>query len=176
MKKIKVIILPQIGCNPQTDYWYVWLQKKLHKLGLQVVIQDLTYLNGQPPEVNKDSIVIGHSAGGVAGLRYVEKNIVFGLVIISVSHTPLGSIDRLHSGYYNKPWSWDAINKHTNWIVQFASQDDTLVNIEEPRFIHTQLNSEYHEYIDRGHFGSEYRKEETFPELVEVIKRKLSFS
>jgi len=56
--------------------------------------------------------------------------------------------------------------------VEFASIDDPYIPIEEPRFIHEKLNTEYYEYTDQGHFGSDKNKT-TFSEIVEVIKKRI---
>ena len=56
------------------------------------------------------------------------------------------------------------------------TEDDSLfVPVDEARFVHKHLNSEYFEFDDQGHFGGDYHKE-TFPELVEIIKDKLQLS
>jgi predicted alpha/beta hydrolase family esterase len=75
------------------------------------------------------------------------------------------------SGYFDEPWHWDAIKRNQRWIIQFASTDDPWIPIEEPRFVRDRLHSEYHEYRDQGHFGSD-REKETFPELIDALQKK----
>jgi len=76
------------------------------------------------------------------------------------------------SGYFDKPWDWKKIRNNQQWIILFASQDDPWIPIEQPRFIHSQLNCEYHEYKNEGHFGGDYYKS-SFPELTHHIFRNL---
>ncbi len=40
------------------------------------------------------------------------------------------------------------------------------------RYLHEQLDCEYHEYTNEGHFGGDYDKR-TFPELSHAILRRL---
>ena len=77
------------------------------------------------------------------------------------------------SGYFDAPWDWSSIKDHQQWTVLFASQDDPWIPVEEARYIHQQLDCEYHEYKDQGHFGGDYFKA-TFPELTQAILRHLN--
>jgi predicted alpha/beta hydrolase family esterase len=56
------------------------------------------------------------------------------------------------SGYYNRPWKWDAIRNNCGFIIQLHSKDDPFIPIEEARHIAENLQSEYHEFEDEGHF------------------------
>lgn len=115
-----------------------------------------------------NTIIVGWSSGAVATMRYAEKHSLFGSVIVAPCYTDLGLENEKVSGYYDAPWQWDAIRNNQQWIVQFSSTTDPVIPIEESRYIHTKLQSEYYE-IDAGHF---YPKKE-FPELVDVIKKYL---
>lgn len=46
------------------------------------------------------------------------------------------------------------------------------IPIEEARFVHQKLNSEYYESFHDGHFGGDSEKL-TFPELFQALKAKL---
>ena len=117
-----------------------------------------------------DVILIGHSSGAVAILRYLESHKIKLAIVIGASHTDLGDETEKLSGYFNRPWKWEVIKKNAEKIVQFASTDDPYIPIEEARFIHKNLDSEYHEFNDQGHFGSDTNKKE-FPEIIDIISR-----
>jgi hypothetical protein len=87
--------------------------------------------------------------------------------------TDLGIESEKTSGYFNRPWNWTAIKNNQEFIIQFASTDDPWIPIEEPRIVHNQLNTQYYESTDQGHFGGDYHKS-AFPELVNVLKEILS--
>src|SRR5205085_912422 len=115
---------------------------------------------------SEDCILIGHSSGAVAILRYLETHKVGGAVIVAACYTDLGDEKEKASGYYSEAWHWDKIRKNAGWIVQFASTSDPFIPIAEPRFIHEKIHSEYHE-MDCGHFGPPAEMKE-FPELIDA--------
>lgn len=182
MKKISVVIVPDMGSTEKSTHWYQWLGKQLKQLDLDVTILSFpTNSSSRQSEllpqlarmVDKNTIVVGHSIGAAAAFRLAEIRHLYGIVAVSANYIETGFPIRKNSGFYSHPWDWELINKQCNWIVQFASNDDSISPVQEARYIHEQLNNEYHEYTERGHFGSEYRDEQQFVEIVEVIKRKL---
>lgn len=184
-KSIKVIIISgNGGSDVYQTHWYKWIQEELTKLGVKVILENMPdavlarekYWLPHIKEgfkADENTIIVGHSSGGVAALRYLEDNRLFGAIVIGVNYTDLDDEDEKKSGYYSKEWEWANIKKNANWIVQFSSQDDPYIPIDQPRFIHEQIDSEYHEYTDRGHFGSQYDSPKEFPELIEIVKRKI---
>lgn len=184
--KPKIIILPGNGGGEiKEHHWYKWINDELEKEGFEVIAENMPSPELAERKVwiphikntfkaDKDTIIIGHSSGGLAALRYLEENQLLGIIIVGVNKTDLDDKDEKMSGYFDNPWKWENIKKNAGWIVHFASQDDPYIPIEEQRFIHKQTNSEYHEFTDRGHFGSQYKSPKVFPELLEVIKRKLA--
>lgn len=186
MSKPKIIIVPGNGnTDIKKENWYAWVAKELKALGHQVIAQnmpdpELARKSIWIPHIksklgaDENTIIVGHSSGGVAALRFIETYRLLGAVLVGVNHTDLGWKQEQQSGYYDRPWNWSAVKRNADWITLFASQDDPYIPVTEPRFIHSKTDCEYHEYTDRGHFGSEYTPQPTFPELLEVIKRKLS--
>lgn len=186
MTKPKIIIIPGNGdSHIDSDHWYGWLRDELRSRGYDVIAEDMpdpvvAHANIWLPHIEKvfhadeDTIIIGHSSGGVAALRYLETHKLRGVIVIGINYTDLGYEDEKESGYYIEPWDWENIKNNAGWIVQFASTDDPFIKIEEPRFIHDQLDSEYHELSDRGHFMLAHNQiNNTFPEIVEIITNKL---
>lgn len=53
-------------------------------------------------------------------------------------------------GYYSTPWQWDKIKANAGWIAQFCSTDDPYIPITEPRYIHKELGTDYHELSDHS--------------------------
>lgn len=182
----KVILLPgNGGASPIKDLWFPWVTKELTKWGLEVMAKEMPdpqmahmdiWLPFIKDELKADeiSIIIGHSSGGVAALRYLEENKLVGAAVVGVNYTDLGYPEEKEAGWYDKPWRWDKIKANAQWVAQFASTDDPFIPIREPRFIHEQINSEYFEFTDRGHFMVEHNPiNNTFPELIDIIKSKI---
>ena len=100
-------------------------------------------------------------------MRYAEQYRVYGSVLVGVYYTDLGDANEKASGYFDKPWDWERIKANQNWIIQFASTDDPYISIAEAHFVRDRLNTDYHEFTNRGHFMIP-----EFPELVEVVRWK----
>ncbi len=173
------------GCySTPNDNWFPYLKLELEKLGHNVVSRqfpdtDLARASYWLPflknELGADehSILVGHSSGAIAAMRFAQENKLLGSILVGSYYTNLGMEKEKLSGYFEEPWNWDAIKKNQQWIVQFASVDDPWIPIDEPRFVREKLKSEYYEHDKQGHFGGDYYKS-TFPELLEVLKKKLS--
>lgn len=179
----KVIILPGNGGGKPTDNWFPYLETELTKKGFEVVNREfpdsmLARESFWIPFVTEelkagpDSILVGHSSGAIAAMRFAEKNKILGSVLVGAYHTHLDMESEKVSGYFDRPWDWKAIRQNQQWIGIFASSDDPWIPIEEARFLHKELQADYFEYSDRGHFGGDYYKP-TFPEIVEYIVAKV---
>ncbi len=181
--KIKIIFLHGNGNSTPHDNWFPYVKEALEKEGFTVVARQfpdaqlarasswLPFLKNELL-ADENSILVGHSSGALASMRFAEQNKILGSVLVGAMHTDLGIESERLSGYFDTPWKWDAIKKNQQWIIQFASTDDPWIPIEEPRFVHQKLGSEYYEFTNQGHFGGDYYKQ-TFPELVNALKGKL---
>ncbi|RUS35250.1 putative hydrolase RBBP9-like protein [Jimgerdemannia flammicorona] len=116
-------------------------------------------------KVGQNHVIIGHSTGAIAALRYAETHKVLGLVLVSAYHTDLGIPTERQAEYFSRPWNWSAISQNAKWILQFASPTDELVPVAEQRHVAEMTGSQYFELDDRGHFTDDYE----FPELVEAV-------
>lgn len=183
---MKIIIIPGNGDTRIEEHnWYAWLRDQLLAKGIEVIAENmpdpvLAHKDIWLPHIenvfkaDEETIIVGHSSGGVAGLRYLEAHKLKGLVAIGVNYTDLGYKEEAESGYYDTLWEWQKIKQNAEWIMQFCSQDDPYIPIDQPRFIHEQLSSEYHEYTDKGHFGSPDRDMKKCPEILEILLQKIN--
>src|SRR3989338_1217142 len=183
---MKAIIIPGNGNTDISENWFSYVKKKLEYMGIEVIAKnmpdaDLARRMYWIPFIEKElkddrnAILIGHSSGAVAILRYLENHSALVAVIVGACHTDLGDEKEKLSGYFDDKWQWDKIRQNAKWIIQFASTDDPFISIEEARFIRDKIKSDYHEYTDQGHFGADVKKTE-FPEIVELIKKKTTNS
>ncbi|KAF9189955.1 putative hydrolase rbbp9 [Haplosporangium sp. Z 767] len=122
-------------------------------------------------EITERDVVIGHSSGAAAIMRYAESWEVKGIVLVSAYHSDLGDPSERESGYFNRPWNWDAISNNVQWITQFSSPSDHLVPIDEQRYVASKIPGiDYIELPNRGHFIQDCE----FPELVAKVIKKMS--
>lgn len=180
---INVIIIHGNGNSTPNDNWIPYCKRELEKKGISCLTPQfpdaplarsaywLPFL-AHELKADESTILIGHSSGALAAMRFAEKNKILGSILIGAMHTDLGIESEQLSGYFDTPWNWKAVKENQQWIIQFASTDDPWIPIQEPRFVHHNLESEYYEYTDKGHFGGDYYKPD-FPELVDVLLKKL---
>lgn len=181
---MRAIILPGNGNCDIASHWYFHVKKELENLGMEVIAENMPDADvarkeywlpwiGEKSKGADKIILIGHSSGAVAILRYLEIRKVEGAVLVGAYHTDLGDEKEKASHYFDDPWQWDKIKQNAEWIILFASTDDPYIPIEEARFIKYKLNPEYHEYNDQRHFSTETSNKVEFPELLEAVKKKL---
>lgn len=179
MQKVKVIIIHGNGGGTGNDQWIPWLKNELEARGCEVqnpTMPDnyeakasvwLPYMK-DVLRADEDTILVGWSSGAVAAMRFAEKNKILGSVLIGACYTDLGQEIEKIAGYYDVPWDWESIRKNQHWIAQCASVDDPVIPIEECRYVHEKLQTDYLEFSDKKHFGYPEPLQE-FPELLEII-------
>lgn len=183
---IRVIFIPGNGGGSPKDNWFPYLKAELEKLNVEVVASEFPdnqlareayWIPFLKNELHADaqSILVGHSSGAIAAMRYAETHRLLGSVLVGAYHSDLGMSTEKLSGYFDRPWNWDAIKQNQQWSIQFASVNDPWIPIQEARFVHEKLGTEYHEFIDQGHFGGDYQKL-NFPELFDALKARLQSS
>jgi pimeloyl-ACP methyl ester carboxylesterase len=174
----KVILIHGNGGCTAADFWLPSVERELTALGLDVINQTfpdnikararfwLPFIESLGAD--QETILIGHSSGAMAALRYAETHRLRGSVLVGVCHTDLGDRFEAASGYYDRPWQWDRIRTNQQWIGIFNSTDDPHIPIAEARYVAAQLRASYFEFDDRGHFT-----DAGFPELTDFVRRKL---
>jgi uncharacterized protein len=175
---IKAILIHGNGGGNSNDVWLPYVERELSALGLDVINRSFpdavkarsSYWLPFITELGADeqTVLIGHSSGAVAALRYAEEHTILGSVLVSACYTDLGESSERVSGYYDTPWDWQAIRDHQQWIIQYASPDDPYIPISEARFIQKQLGTRYFELPHRGHY-----EDHSFPELVKTVRKLL---
>ena len=174
----KIILLHGNGGGNAYSVWLQQVAHDLRDLGLEVVNESfpdpvkarasiwLPFL--EQLGTDEDTVLVGHSSGAVAAMRYAETHKLLGSVLVSACYTDLGEASERVSGYYEAPWDWQAIKSNQDWILQFASPDDPYIPVAEARYIQKHLGTKYHELDKRGHF-----MDNSFPELVKAVKKQL---
>lgn len=185
MPATNVIFLPGNGGGGPNDNWFPYLKKELLDVGLNVIAEEFPDNIIAPASswipfirklgANQHSILVGHSSGAIAAMRYAEQHRILGSVLVGAYYTDLGLEIERQSGYFDQPWNFDAIKHNQQWIAIFAGKDDPWIPVEEARFLNQMLNAYYFEFPNSGHFGGDYEKRE-FPEIMTLVKQRLSQS
>ncbi len=179
-----VLILHGTENNAQGN-WFPWLKTELEKREFRVWCPDLPhadhpdlkrysdYIFGNKDwHFGKDSILIGHSSGGVAALKLLQQ-LPEG-VIINTCFTA-GAFIKTHGwenikGLFTNPFDFEAIKSHARRFVIFHSDDDPYVPLSDAKDFQNKLSADLIVMKGQGHFnlekGPQYKQ---FPELLEKI-------
>jgi predicted alpha/beta hydrolase family esterase len=179
----RVVLLHGNGGGSGHDQWFPYIKRELEKAGITCVAPDLPDAQLARKQfwfpyftnvlkLGPDDIVVGHSSGALAILKYAEDHKLGGSVLVGVYYTDLGYEDERTSGYFDTPWRWDSIKANQPWTAIFASTDDPYIPIAEPKYIRDKLGSRYFEFSDQGHFGLDETPKLAFPELLDFLKQK----
>eukprot|EP00775_Hariotina_reticulata_P007684 gene7684-7885_t len=178
---VRVVIVPGNGVGSvKHSNFYGWLQRKLHDPPtVQAILRDmpdplraseaawLPFMR-QQLQCGSDTIIVGHSSGAAAAMRFAELYQVAGVVLVSAYDSDLGDSLEASSGYFNRPWQWQKIKDNAGFIVQFAATDDPFLPWEAQQSVADNLGTDLHKFIDRGHFQNTAQ-----PELLEVLKDRI---
>jgi len=186
MKKIYII---HGWGGKQSGGWKPWLKNELEKYGYRVEIPSmpnsnapivsewLEQMNKEINKPNEDTILVGHSLGGLAILKYIEtlpQNVKIDKVILVAS--VIDSIKNM-SGLelkIAKPWlaeslDCDKINSSTNKIISFFSDNDPHIPLESSKIVQSKLRGEV--IVEhKGHYNEESNVFEV-PQILKVITR-----
>jgi len=100
---MRVVIVPGNGCTDVSQsLWYGWLRDKLVQSGVEVGLENMP-----DPHVARetawlpfmkdslrcgvDTIVVGHSSGAEAAMRFAEKHEISGMILVSACVTDLAT-------------------------------------------------------------------------------------
>uniref|UniRef100_A0A8C3XNU2 RB binding protein 9, serine hydrolase n=1 Tax=Chelydra serpentina TaxID=8475 RepID=A0A8C3XNU2_CHESE len=174
----KAVIVPGNGSGDiEKSNWYRWVWERLEEIpGFQCILRNMPdpitareriWLPFMESELHCDeqTIIIGHSSGAAAAMRYAETHKVYAIILVSAYISDLGDENERESGYFNRPWQWEKMKANCHRIVQFASTDDPFLPWSEQQAVANELNAELHKFTDRGHFQSS-----EFKELISVVQ------
>ncbi|MFH0969295.1 MAG: DUF1749 domain-containing protein [Patescibacteria group bacterium] len=153
------------------DGWYLWLKKELKSKGFEAVVFDMPdsenpkietwvkYLEDNIQNPNEETILIGHSIGCQAILRYLEKlpeNVKVGKVILVAPWVEISGLKK-EEIEIAKPWVENKIDEekvleHVSKIVAIFSDNDPYVPAENQKIFKEKYNAEIIVEHAKGHF------------------------
>ena len=164
----RVIIVHGLRSHP-ADCWFPWLKQALEKRGFAVRVPRMP--SPDAPEMKKwvatiarvvgepdeRTILVGHSLGVIALLRYLETLQsgfrVAGLV--SVAGRVMGKPYKHYgvSSFFQSPVRWNRIKSRVGTVRGIYSIDDPLVSTENGRMLQQKLGAKLILERNKGHFS-----------------------
>ncbi len=157
----KVIIIHAWGSNPK-EHWYQEEKKILENLGYKVFLPEMP--GGDWPkkdewlEIIKDlkpdneTVLIGHSLGTPAILRYLEIADRPVDKFFSIAGFAQDLKIEQTKNFVSEPFAWDRIRRNTNHIYVINEINDPYVPLEIGREIAEKTGGEFIEVPGNIHF------------------------
>ena len=174
MNQKRVFIIHGWGGSPDEPL-YKWLKLKLEKSGFKVVVPEMP--NPEKPEIeawisrleeilgtpDESTILVGHSIGCQAILRYLEKlnptskigGIVFIAPWLTLSNLESDEDWRTADPWLNTPIRETDVIKHTPKITAIFSDNDSYVPSENIELFKRRFNAEIVVEHGKGHFTTD---------------------
>lgn len=166
----RVIIVHGLHSHP-ADCWFPWLKQALEERGFAVQVPRMPTPNA--PEMkkwvatitkaigmpNEYTILVGHSLGVIALLRYLETlqsgERVAGL--ISVAGRVMGKPYKRYgvSSFFQSPIRWKTVAHRAKKFIGIYSIDDPLVSTENGKIFARKLGAQLLFVQNKGHFSRE---------------------
>jgi len=167
------------------ENWFPWLKEQLEEKSCKVIVPQFPSPAGLPAKVsewfdvlknyeqdiNEDTILVGHSLGGVFTLRVLEKlnhpvKAVF-LVGTPIGVRPILNFDRDNS-FSGFDFDWSKIKSNCKDFVVYHSDNDPYVSLGNGEQLAKELDVELAFIPNVGHFNTKAGYT-TFPNLLERI-------
>lgn len=172
----KVLLLHAWYNHPSSD-WYPWLKEKLEESGFEVLIPSLPTMNSDRPDlaellsvtgalINEDTIVIGHSLGGVLALRLAEKKKM--KMVITVSAWDYDDLYPQHQLFWKDKINHEAIVKNVKDITVIHSDNDLFLTALQSENMSKRLKGKFILVKGAGHFTAKEGITE-IPQILELL-------
>ncbi|MFA5023941.1 MAG: alpha/beta fold hydrolase [Patescibacteria group bacterium] len=167
------------------ENWFPWLKGELEAKGYKVFVPQFTtppiipakiaewfdVLKNYEQYINEDTILIGHSLGGVFALRVLEK-LNHSLKAVFLTGTPVGAKPMFNyerdSSFSGFSFDWPTIKTKAKYFAVFQSDNDPFVSLGNGQELAKNLGVELSFIPGAGHFNKKagYLK---FPELLDKL-------
>lgn len=172
--------------HPQEN-WFPWLKEELEVKGCKVFVPQFPsppivpskisewfeVLKNYEQYIDENTILVGHSLGGVFALRVLEQlkypvRAVF-LVGTPIGVKPIANYDRDNS-FSGFDFDWEKIKNNSKSFVVFHSDNDPYVGLENGKELAKNLGAELTFIPNAGHFNAKAGYL-SFPDLLEKVRK-----
>jgi len=168
------------------DYcWYPWVKQELEQRGFKVTVPampdtDAPKLSWWLPKLvetvsdpDEELYLIGHSAGCITIMRYLEQlpadTKIAGIVLVAGFTNDLGMPEL--SNFYKTPVDFEAIKARVaDGIYLIHSDNDQYVPVQEGKILEEKLSGRLQILHNMGHFSGDVDDEASCLRLPEVVQ------
>ena len=181
---MKVVLIHGKNTDP-TKKWYPWFAAEVPKFGVEFIAPILP--NSEDPimaewlaEIDKtqpdsETILVGHSRGGVAVLHWLENQApevkVKKVILIATNSgklTERAIPEESNSGFFTETgYDFAKIKTHCDQFVVLHSTDDPTVPFAQGEYNAQKLAAKFYKFSNRLHLGSAVP---SIPELLAEVK------
>jgi predicted alpha/beta hydrolase family esterase len=179
----RAVIVHCWGGNPNYC-WYPQTKKELENAGFKVLVPEMPETDepklslwlpklreviGEPDE---ELVLIGHSAGSVTILRFLEslpKNQKIGKVVLVAGFTDALGYKELKN-FFPEPFDFSKIKPHADQFVFIHSDNDPFVNVSHGELLKEKLGGKLIVKHGMGHFSGPVDGEDSCTSLSEVFE------
>lgn len=183
---MRIFIIHGWGGSPE-EGWFPWLKEKLTAMGHEVFVPKMpdadnpkipawvNYLEQQIGQSDQNTILIGHSIGCQAILRYLETiETSLSRIILVAGWFKLKDLESDEEWSTARPWldtpiDFDKIKQNSKSVDVILSDNDPWVPLEENKQIFEQkLGAQVHILQDKGHLGGDHDILE-MPLIIDIL-------
>ncbi|PHM61136.1 RBBP9/YdeN family alpha/beta hydrolase [Xenorhabdus ishibashii] len=163
----KIIIVHGYTASP-SSHWFPWLKDKLTEQGAEVIIPTMPDTSSPKPEswanmlidivpeIDKNSIFIGHSLGCITLLRHLESMRfqhlhIGGYILVSGFDSPQITLPELDP-FTAEPLDYAFLREITGHRFSLISSNDDIVSPQSSQALANSLQTEVINISNGGHF------------------------
>lgn len=169
------------------ENWFPWLKVELETRGCKVfvpqfpsppvvpskILEWFEVLKNYEQYIDENTILVGHSLGGVFALRLLEQlkhpvRAVF-LVGTPIGIKPIANYDR-DSSFSGFNFDWATIKNNSKHFTVYQSDDDPYVGLNNGKELAKNLDTELTFIPNAGHFNKKAGYT-SFTDLLEKIRK-----
>ncbi|HTE48424.1 MAG TPA: alpha/beta fold hydrolase [Candidatus Paceibacterota bacterium] len=166
------------------ENWFPWMKNRLEEKGYKVIVPHFPSPRAVPAKIsewfdvlknyehdlNKDSVIIGHSLGGVFALRLLEK-LDHSVKTVALVGTPIGIRPILNyerdNSFGGFDFDWKNINEKAKNFIVFQSDNDPYVGLDNGKELAKHLGLKLSFVANGGHFN----KKAGYTKFEELLKK-----
>ena len=184
----RAIIVHGWDFNPSMN-WYPWLKKELEERGYEVIVPEMP--NTEEPKINswishlkkviknldRDTLLIGHSIGCQTVMRYLEKEsfndklkVIFIAGWFKLDNLEGSEVEKIAKPWLETPIDFNKVKSKISSLTVFLSDNEPYNYIDyNSKLFKEKLGAKTIILKNKGHFTEEDGIKH-IPEILELIK------